>query len=113
MEKKCVNEIRCYNPYSFYTFWVMILVWITLSIFLGFGFSHLQSILDLFGFIGFVGIFIVIAKSFSTVSGKKEFLCNAYDGIAKYFNKLLVYEALIISLSVFLAIGFNMHFFKP
>lgn len=103
--KSCVDKIRCYNPYSFYTFWVMILVWMTLSICLGFGTSQLQSLLDLLGLIGFIGVFIVILTTFGTASSRKKILRNAYDGFTRNYKKLFIYETLIMLLLFFLAIG--------
>ena len=65
-------------------------------------------LLDLIGLMGFGAIFLMIAGTFGTVSGKKVFLCNVYDGVAKYYKKVLGYEALILLLS--LGLAFDMSF---
>ena len=72
------------------------------------GFSPYQPLLDSLGLMGFGAIFLMIAGTFGTVPGKKVFLCSVYDEIAKYYKKILAYEALILLLS--LGLAFNMRF---
>ena len=104
MEKIGVEKIRCSHPLSFYACWMVVLWWMTLSI-VTWGYCPL---LDLIGLMGFGAIFLMIAGTFGTVSGKKVFLCNVYDGVAKYYKKVLGYEALILLLS--LGLAFDMSF---
>ena len=88
MEKISIEKIRCSHPLSFYACWMVVLWWMTLSI-VTWGYCPL---LDLIGLMGFGAIFLMIAGTFGTVSGKKVFLCNVYDGVAKYYKKVLGYE---------------------
>lgn len=104
MEKISIEKIRCSHPLSFYACWMVVLWWMTLSI-MTWGYCPL---LDLIGLMGFGAIFLMIAGTFGTVSGKKVFLCNVYDGVAKYYKKVLGYEALILLLS--LGLAFDMSF---
>ena len=104
MEKISIEKIRCSHPLSFYACWMVVLWWMTLSI-VTWGYCPL---LDLIGLMGFGAIFLMIAGTFGTVSGKKVFLCNVYDGVAKYYKKVLGYEALILLLS--LGLAFDMSF---
>ena len=104
MEKIGVEKIRCFHPLGFYACWMVVLWWMTLSI-MTWGYCPL---LDLIGLMGFGAIFLMIAGTFGTVSGKKVFLCNVYDGVAKYYKKVLGYEALILLLS--LGLAFDMSF---
>ena len=104
MEKISIEKIRCSHPLSFYACWMVVLWWMTLSI-VTWGYCPL---LDLIGLMGFGAIFLMIAGTFGTVSGKKVFLCNVYDGVAKYYKKVLGYEALILLLS--LGLVFDMSF---
>ena len=104
MEKIGIEKIRCSHPLSFYACWMVVLWWMTLSI-VTWGYCPL---LDLIGLMGFGAIFLMIAGTFGTVSGKKVFLCNVYDGVAKYYKKVLGYEALILLLS--LGLAFDMSF---
>ena len=104
MEKIGIEKIRCSHPLSFYACWMVVLWWMTLSI-MTWGYCPL---LDLIGLMGFGAIFLMIAGTFGTVSGKKVFLCNVYDGVAKYYKKVLGYEALILLLS--LGLAFDMSF---
>ena len=104
MEKISIEKIRCSHPLSFYACWMVVLWWMTLSI-MTWGYCPL---LDLIGLMGFGAIFLMIAGTFGTVSGKKVFLCNVYDGVAKYYKKVLGYEALIILMS--LGLAFEMSF---
>ena len=104
MEKICIEKIHCFNPLGFYACWMVVLWWMTLSI-VTWGYCPL---LDLIGLMGFGAIFLMIAGTFGTVSGKKVFLCNVYDGVAKYYKKVLGYEALILLLS--LGLAFDMSF---
>ena len=104
MEKIGIEKIRCFNPLGFYACWMVVLWWMTLSI-MTWGYCPL---LDLIGLMGFGAIFLMIAGTFGTVSGKKVFLCNVYDGVAKYYKKVLGYEALIILMS--LGLAFEMSF---
>ena len=104
MEKTGIEKIRCSHPLSFYACWMVVLWWMTLSI-VTWGYCPL---LDLIGLMGFGAIFLMIAGTFGTVSGKKVFLCNVYDGVAKYYKKVLGYEALILLLS--LGLAFDMSF---
>ena len=104
MEKIGVEKIRCFSPLVFYACWMVVLWWMTLSI-VTWGYCPL---LDLIGLMGFGAIFLMIAGTFGTVSGKKVFLCNVYDGVAKYYNKVLGYEVLILLLS--LGLAFDMSF---
>ena len=104
MEKIGIEKIRCSHPQGFYACWMVVLWWMTLSI-VTWGYCPL---LDLIGLMGFGAIFLMIAGTFGTVSGKKVFLCNVYDGVAKYYKKVLGYEALILLLS--LGLAFDMSF---
>ena len=104
MEKISIEKIRCSHPLSFYACWMVVLWWMTLSI-MTWGYCPL---LDLIGLMGFGAIFLMIAGTFGTVSGKKVFLCNVYDGVAKYYKKVLGYEVLILLLS--LGLAFDMSF---
>ena len=104
MEKIGIEKIRCSHPLSFYACWMVVLWWMTLSI-MTWGYCPL---LDLIGLMAFGAIFLMIAGTFGTVSGKKVFLCNVYDGVAKYYKKVLGYEALILLLS--LGLAFDMSF---
>ena len=104
MEKIGIEKIRCSHPLSFYACWMVVLWWMTLSI-VTWGYCPL---LDLIGLMGFGAIFLMIAGTFGTVSGKKVFLCNVYDGVAKYYKKVLGYEVLILLLS--LGLAFDMSF---
>ena len=104
MEKIGVEKIRCFSPLGFYACWMVVLWWMTMSI-VTWGYCPL---LDLIGLMGFGAIFLMIAGTFGTVSGKKVFLCNVYDGVAKYYKKVLGYEALILLLS--LGLAFDMSF---
>jgi hypothetical protein len=104
MEKISIEKIRCFHPLSFYACWMVVLWWMTMSI-VTWGYCPL---LDLIGLMGFGAIFLMIAGTFGTVSGKKVFLCNVYDGVAKYYKKVLGYEALILLLS--LGLAFDMSF---
>ena len=104
MEKIGIEKIRCSHPLGFYACWMVVLWWMTLSI-VTWGYCPL---LDLIGLMGFGAIFLMIAGTFGTVSGKKVFLCNVYDGVAKYYKKVLGYEALILLLS--LGLAFDMSF---
>ena len=104
MEKIGIEKIRCSHPLSFYACWMVVLWWMTLSI-VTWGYCPL---LDLIGLMGFGAIFLMIAGTFGTVSGKKVFLCNVYDGVAKYYKMVLGYEALILLLS--LGLAFDMSF---
>ena len=104
MEKIGIEKIRCSHPLSFYACWMVVLWWMTLSI-VTWGYCPL---LDLIGLMGFGAIFLMIAGTFGTVSGKKVFLCNVYDGVAKFYKKILAYEALILLLS--LGLAFDMSF---
>ena len=104
MEKIGIEKIRCSHPLGFYACWMVVLWWMTLSI-MTWGYCPL---LDLIGLMGFGAIFLMIAGTFGTVSGKKVFLCNVYDGVAKYYKKVLGYEALILLLS--LGLAFDMSF---
>ena len=104
MEKIGIEKIRCSHPLSFYACWMVVLWWMTLSI-MTWGYCPL---LDLIGLMGFGAIFLMIAGTFGTVSGKKVFLCNVYDGVAKYYKKVLGYEVLILLLS--LGLAFDMSF---
>ena len=104
MEKISIEKIRCSHPLSFYACWMVVLWWMTLSI-VTWGYCPL---LDLIGLMGFGAIFLMIAGTFGTVSGKKVFLCNVYDGVAKFYKKILAYEALILLLS--LGLAFDMSF---
>ena len=104
MEKIGIEKIRCFNPLGFYACWMVVLWWMTLSI-MTWGYCPL---LDLIGLMGFGAIFLMIAGTFGTVSGKKVFLCNVYDGVAKFYKNILAYEALILLLS--LGLAFDMSF---
>ena len=104
MEKIGIEKIRCFHPLGFYACWMVVLWWMTLSI-MTWGYCPL---LDLIGLMGFGAIFLMIAGTFGTVSGKKVFLCNVYDGVAKYYKMVLGYEALILLLS--LGLAFDMSF---
>ena len=104
MEKIGIEKIRCSHPLGFYACWMVVLWWMTLSI-MTWGYCPL---LDLIGLMGFGAIFLMIAGTFGTVSGKKVFLCNVYDGVAKYYKKVLGYEVLILLLS--LGLAFDMSF---
>ena len=104
MEKIGIEKIRCFNPLGFYACWMVVLWWMTMSI-VTWGYCPL---LDLIGLMGFGAIFLMIAGTFGTVSVKKVFLCNVYDGVAKYYKKVLGYEALILLLS--LGLAFDMSF---
>ena len=104
MEKISIEKIRCSHPLSFYACWMVVLWWMTLSI-VTWGYCPL---LDLIGLMGFGAIFLMIAGTFGTVSGKKVFLCNVYDGVAKCYKKVLGYEVLILLLS--LGLAFDMSF---
>ena len=104
MEKIGIEKIRCSHPLGFYACWMVVLWWMTLSI-VTWGYCPL---LDLIGLMGFGAIFLMIAGTFGTVSGKKVFLCNVYDGVAKYYKKVLGYEVLILLLS--LGLAFDMSF---
>ena len=106
MEKIGIEKIRCFHPLGFYACWMVVFAWMTLSV-VTWGFSPYQPLLDSMGLMGFGAIFLVIAGTFGTVSGKKEFLCNVYDGVAKYFKKLLLMETLILLLSLGLAFDMN------
>ena len=104
MEKIGIEKIRCSHPLGFYACWMVVLWWMTLSI-VTWGYCPL---LDLIGLMGFGAIFLMIAGTFGTVSGKKVFLCNVYDGVAKFYKNILAYEALILLLS--LGLAFDMSF---
>ena len=104
MDKLGIEKIRCYHPLGFYVCWMVVLWWMTLSI-MTWGYCPL---LDLIGLMGFGAIFLMIAGTFGTVSGKKVFLCNVYDGVAKFYKNILAYEALILLLS--LGLAFDMSF---
>jgi hypothetical protein len=108
MEKIGIEKIRCFHPLGFYACWMVVFAWMTLSV-VTWGFSPYQPLLDLLGLMGFGAIFLMIVGTFGTVSGKKGFLCNVYDGVAKYFKKLLLIEAIILLFSLGLAfeMGFN------
>ena len=113
MEKIGIEKIRCSHPLSFYACWMVVLWWMTMSIVTwGYCLSIVTwgycPLLDLIGLMGFGAIFLMIAGTFGTVSGKKVFLCNVYDGVAKFYKKILAYEALILLLS--LGLAFDMSF---
>ncbi len=106
-DKICIDKIRCYQPYMFYACWLVILGWMTLSIMLDWGHSKYQKLIDPIGLMGFGGIFIMIIGSFGTIPGKKIFLCNVYDCVAKHFKKLLIYELIIVLISSGVGININ------
>lgn len=106
MEKIGIEKIRCFHPIGFYACWMVVLAWMTLSV-VTWGFSPYQPLLDSLGLMGFGAIFLMIVGTFGTVSGKKEFLCNVYDRVAKDFKKLLLMEAIILMLSLGLAFEMN------
>jgi hypothetical protein len=72
-----------------------------------------MTLLDLFGFVGFGAIFIFIAGSFGTVPGKKQFLCDVYDGLTGSFKKIILYELKILLLALALSIYVGILFIFP
>ena len=90
MEKIGIEKIRCSHPLSFYACWMVVLWWMTLSI-VTWGYCPL---LDLIGLMGFGAIFLMIAGTFGTVSGKKVLLYNIYVSVAKFYKHLLYYESM-------------------
>ena len=107
MEKIGIEKIRCFHPLGFYACWMVVLAWMTLSV-VSWGLSPYQPLLDSIGLMGFGAIFLMIAGTFGTILGKKVFLCNVYDSVAKDFKKLILMESLILLVS--LGLAFDMGF---
>ena len=113
MDKICIDKIGCRYPYGFYACWMAIFLWISLSIYFDLVNSQFMTLLDLFGFVGFGAIFIFIAGSFGTVPGKKQFLCDVYDGLTGSFKKIILYELKILLLALALSIYVGILFIFP
>ena len=107
MDKIGIEKIRCFHPLGFYACWMVVLAWMTLSV-VSWGLSPYQPLLDSIGLMGFGAIFLMIAGTFGTILGKKVFLCNVYDSVAKDFKKLILMESLILLVS--LGLAFDMGF---
>lgn len=108
MEKVRVDIIKCMNPVVFWVCWTSILLWMVLSIHNDWGDGPCQYMLDLFGFISFGAIFIMILISFGTASVKKKFLCDIYDGVDKNKKKIILCECLIMLISIIMVTLLNL-----
>ena len=95
MEKKRIDAIRCYHPIGFYVCWGIVFLWMFLSICNDWGEGPNQLVLDLFGMIGFGALFVMMIISFGTAKGRKQLICDIYDGIDKNIVKMMVNELLL------------------
>lgn len=105
MEKKRIDTIRCYHPIGFYICWGIVFLWMILSICNDWGEGPYQFVLDLLGMIGFGALFVMMIISFGTAKGKKQLICDIYDGIDKNIMKMMVNELLLFLSSM--VIGFQ------
>lgn len=102
MEINRVDKVKCSKPIVFFIIWILIFLWMLLSICNDWGNGLDQSLLDLIGLICFDAIMLTMILSFGSASGIKKFMCDIYDGIDKNIKKILLYEVLIILLMLFI-----------
>lgn len=105
MEKTIIDTMRCKHPLAFYSCWVAIAMWGILSILNNFGEGDFQILIDEFGLIAFMAMFITIPISFGSALRHKQFICNVYDSIRNNWAKIIVGGMSIIFLSIILIMG--------